>query len=135
VVFGRCPQQGGATDVDLLNGLGQGDIGLGNGLLKGIEVDHHQVKGPHVVGVHVGLVAGQAGATQDAPMDAGVQGFDPPAEDFWGAGVVRDFGDGQPRRRDRRCCTAAADNLKLKVVHQSGGKFHQSRFVRHTQQR
>ena len=47
--FAAARNQGGATNVNLLNGIGQGDIGPGNGLLKRVEIHHHQVKGANVI--------------------------------------------------------------------------------------
>ena len=97
VVLGCCAHHGGAADVDVLDGVVEGDVLVcagGYGLNEGVEVDDDQVKGLdfHVFeGVDVFLLAA---VCQDAGVDAGVQGFDAAFEAFGEAGDVGDFGDG-----------------------------------------
>jgi hypothetical protein len=68
---------------------------LGNGLLKGIEIDDYQVDRSDLVSREIRLMLGEIWASQNPAVNAGVQGFHPTVEDLGGAGVVRHFGDGQ----------------------------------------
>ncbi len=48
MVLGGRPDHGGATDVDVLDALGECRAPAG-GLLKGIEIDHQQIDGRYAV--------------------------------------------------------------------------------------
>lgn len=95
VVLGGGADHGGAADVDVLDGIFQGDVGLGHGLAEGVEVHAHQVDGGDAVLLDGGQVLGQVAAGQDAAMHLGMQGLDAAVEHFREAGVVADFGDRQ----------------------------------------
>ncbi len=91
VVLGRRTQQGGAADVDVLDGGGQIASPLGYGLLEGVEVDHHQVDGLDLVLAHHRVV--HPAPPEDASVYPRGQGLDPPGHHLREAGVVRDLGD------------------------------------------
>lgn len=129
IILRRRSDQGRATNVDLLDRLRQGDLRLGNGGLERVEIHHHQVKGANVIGGHIRLVGRKTGAAQDPPMDAGMEGFDPPPQDFGGASEVGYLGNGEPCRRDRLSGAATADNFKRKGLNQGTGQRHQSGFI------
>jgi hypothetical protein len=95
VVLGRCADHGRAADVDVLDGVFQGAVGLGDGGLEGVEVDHHQVDARNVVLFELGQVLGQVAAGEDAAVHLGVQGLDAAVEHFGEAGVVGDVGHRQ----------------------------------------
>ena len=59
MVFGRRPHQGRTADINLLDRLSLGNPFPGNGLLKGIEIDHHQLHGTQLVFRQVGLIGGE----------------------------------------------------------------------------
>ena len=90
VVFRGCPDHGGAADIDVLYGVFQGAIGLRNGRLEGVQVDHHHVDGLDAVVGHHRVVLAAAG--ENAAVHFRVQGFDPAVHHFREACVVGHFG-------------------------------------------
>ena len=89
--------QRNATDVDFLDD-GRRIFGLGHGLLEGIEVDNDEVEGRDVVFLHLLLVRGKLGATQDAAKHFRMQGLHATAQD---GRIARERLDGIHRRIDR----------------------------------
>ena len=63
---------GGATDVDVLDELGEGGAGAGGSFLEGIEVDDDHVDGLDGVGFDGGNVSGIVADVEDAAVDLGV---------------------------------------------------------------
>ena len=95
VVLGRGAHHGRAADVDVLDRVFQRAVGLGHGLLEGIQVHHHQVDTADVVrgdGVHV---LGEVATGEDAAVHLRVQGLDAAVEHFREAGVLGDVGHRQ----------------------------------------
>lgn len=73
-VLGGRAQHGGATDVDVLDGIREGDLGVGDGLLELVQVDDDQVDQLNTVlsgllHVLLGIAAGQQRAVN--PWGAG----------------------------------------------------------------
>ena len=92
-VLGRRAHHAGAADIDVLHGLGFAHAALSDGLLKGIEVDHHQIDGLYAQ-VFDGLEVGRLGAVgEDAPVDGRMQGLYPSVHDLGKTGDLRDAGD------------------------------------------
>jgi hypothetical protein len=115
VVLGRRAQQGRAADVDLLQGLGGGDVGAADRLLERIQVDAHHVDGRDAVvgqGAAVGL---RVAAGQYGPVNCGVQRLDPAAHHLGAAGHLLDLDDGDSGvgQGDRRA--PGGDDLDLKL--------------------
>lgn len=83
VVLGRGTDQSDAANVDLLDSLGDADVGLGNGLLEGVEVADNVVD---LVDVLVGkvLVVRLDVTGKDTGVDGGVEGLDTAAEHLGG---------------------------------------------------
>ena len=75
VVLGSSTDQSDTTNVNLFDGLGDADVGLGNGVLEGIEVADNVV---NLVDVLVGqiLLIGLEVTGEDTGVDGGVQGLD-----------------------------------------------------------
>ncbi len=128
VVLGRGPQQRGAADVDVFDGVLQSAIGFGNGLLELVEVDHHQVDGFNAVGRHLLLVAGQVPASQDAAMDLGVQSLDPAIQHLGEAGELRDLHYGDTIVPQELGGTSGGENFYL-VTHQKFGELRQTALI------
>ena len=82
-------QHGGAADVDVLDGVVQRDVRLGDGLLEGIEVHHDEIDGGDAVLAHHTVV--DAAPRQDAAVDTRMQCFHPPVHDLRKAGVRGHF--------------------------------------------
>ena len=79
-VFGCCTDEGDAADVDFFDDVGTA-CPIGYGLLKGIEVYHHEVDGRDVVLCHLLTVALQISTPEDAAEHLGVERLDASAED------------------------------------------------------
>ncbi len=101
-VLRRGPDHGGASDVDLFAGLVEGRLGLGHRLLEGVEVDADEVDGRDPVGLHLRLMAGILFLSEDAPVDLGVEGLHPSAEDLREVRDAGDVGDRDPGRSKGR---------------------------------
>ena len=80
VVLGCAPEHGRAADVDLLNGLLPCNIGTGNGLYKGVEVNDHQVDRLEIMFLHRCEVSLIVTTMKDAGMNLGMQGLHPAIE-------------------------------------------------------
>ena len=78
------------TDIDLLNGLGNGDTFLGNSLLEGVQVAGNNVDLLDGLGGQIGLIRGDI-TGQDTTMDSRVKGLDTSAQDLGGLGDRRDI--------------------------------------------
>ena len=94
MVLGGGAQQRHAADVDRLDGVGHRHIGIGHGLLEGVEVDHHQIDRHDRVLVELGEVGSAGPIGQDAAVNPRVEGLDAAAEDLREAGDGRHLVDG-----------------------------------------
>ena len=78
MILGRGTNQRRAANVNVFDGILESRGRVRDGLLERIEVDNdqiNQVDASHGQGVEV---RGQIPAGEDAPVDSGVQGLDPP---------------------------------------------------------
>ena len=92
-------QHGGTADVDVLDGIREGDLGVGNGLLELVQVDDDQVDQLNAVlsgllHVLLGIAAGQQRA-----VNLGVQGLNAAVHHLGIARELLDGGYGRPRPR------------------------------------
>ncbi len=94
-VFGGAAHHGGATDVDVFDGIGQATPGLGDGGFKRVEVDHQEVDGLYAIRRQCAHVQRAVAPCQQAAMYFGVQGFDAPIEHFRKARHLSHFGHRQ----------------------------------------
>jgi len=106
-VLRRRPDHGGAADVDVLQGLLQGNPRLLNGLLKGIQVDGNDINQPDTVDVELVQVGLQVSPGQEPSVDLGVKRLYPAVQDLRGAGVIGNLnylkpGVAEPPRRSSR---------------------------------
>ncbi len=124
VVLGRRPHHGRAADVDELDG------GVGG---ERVEVRHHQVDGIDAVGRQVVEVLGLGAVGEDAAVDLGVEGLDPPAEHLGRAGHLRHLGVGDARLAQLGRGVAAGDQLPAQVG-EALGQLDQALLVVHRQQ-
>ena len=111
VVLGGAAEHGGAADVDVLDGLLEGDVGFGDGLLEGVEVDDHEVDGLDAVFLGLFLVGLVAAQVEEAAVDLGVQGLDAAIEDLRRAGEGGDFGGGDVLLLEEGGGAAGGDDL------------------------
>ena len=91
-VLGGRPDEAGTADVDLLDEVVEGGIGIGGGPGEGVEIDHHQVDRANALGGNRREVVGAVAAGQDAGVDRRMEGLDPPVHHFRKAGDVGDAG-------------------------------------------
>ena len=100
VVLGGRAQHGRATDIDMLDGVGKGHIGRGNGLLKLVQVNRHEVN--HLDIVLAGLSHVLLGVTtaQQGAVHLGVQRLHATIHHLWELGYLIDGGNGNARLRN-----------------------------------
>jgi hypothetical protein len=127
-VLGGAAHHGGATDVDVLDGVFQRAAGLGHGGLKRVQVDHQQVDGVDAVVFERRHVLGQVAAGQQAAMHLGVQGFDAAIEHFGETGDLGHFGHGQAFIGQQLGGAAGGQQLDAQGV-QGLGEFNDAGFV------
>ena len=78
--------------------------GLRGSLLEGVKIHHHHIDGLDAVLGHHGIIG--AAPSQQAAMDARVQGLDAPVHDFRKAGVAGHFRDRDAGALEQACRTA-----------------------------
>ena len=89
VVLGRSAEQSDTTDIDLLDGLVNGDVDLGDGLLEGVQVANDEVNLGDLLLGEV-LLVGFDVAGKDTTVDSGVEGLDTATQHLGGVGDGRD---------------------------------------------
>src|SRR5690606_23109981 len=78
-------QHGGTADVDVLNGIGKGAAGLGDGFAEGVEVHHQKVNAINAVLFQCLHVFSTVPPCQQTAMNLGVKRLHTPIEDLGGA--------------------------------------------------
>ena len=134
VVLTGGPEHGGPAHVDVLDGVLEGDVRIGDGGLKGIEIDRHQPERDDPVLRHDGAVLRQIGPAQEPPVDQGVEGLHPAVQDLGEAGDLVHIGDSHPGLPQRPRGAAGGDDLPAKL-HQRPGELHDAPLVTHGNQR
>ena len=134
-VLGGRAQHGGATDVDVLDGVRKGDLGVGDGLLELVQVDDDQVDQLNAVlsgllHVLLGVAAGQQRA-----VNLGVQGLDAAVHHLGIARELLDGGYGNARVLDGTSRAARRDDLDAKVVNQRPCEIDDARLIGNRDQR
>lgn len=85
VVLGSSSDERNATDVDLLDGLRNSDVGLRDRLLEGVQVADDVVDLVNVLLCEI-LLVGSKVAGQDTGVDGRVKGLDATSEHLWSLG-------------------------------------------------
>ena len=129
-VLGSGADHGGAADVDVLDGFGEGDVRLGDGLFERIEVDGDEVDTGDVVLFHLADVLGVVADGEDAAVDVRVEGLDAAVHDLGEAGDVADVGDGDAGLFDGLHRAARGDDLDAGFV-EFAGEVDDALFVRY----
>ena len=134
-VLGGRAQHGGATDVDVLDGIRKGDLGVGDGLLELVQVDDDQVDQLNAVlsrllHVLLGIAAGQQRA-----MNLGVQGLNAAVHHLGIARELLDGGYGNARVLDGTSRAARRDDLDAKVINQRPCEIDDARLIGNRDQR
>ena len=90
MVLGRRAHHGRSSDIDVFDSILETAVRVGNGLLKRVQVDHHQVDRRDAMLRHDPVV--DTAAPENAAVHFGMQGFYPSRHHFRKAGVIGDFG-------------------------------------------
>lgn len=93
VVLGCSTDKGNTTNIDLLDGLGDADVDLGDGVLEGVQVADNVVDLVDVLLGKILLVGGKVSG-QDTGVDGGVEGLDTASEHLGGLCDGRDIPEG-----------------------------------------
>ena len=134
-VLGGRAQHGGTADVDVLDGVRKGDLGVGDGLLELVQVDDDQVDQLNAVlsrllHVLLGIAAGQQRA-----VNLGVQGLNAAVHHLGIARELLDGGYGNARILDSTSRTARRDDLDAKVIDQRPCEIDDARLIGNRDQR
>ena len=95
MILRGAAKHGRAADIDVFDGVVQGDVGFGDGLFERIQIDDDEIDGLDAVFADGGFVAGVAADVEQAAVDFGVERFDAAIEHFGKAGVLADVFDGE----------------------------------------
>jgi hypothetical protein len=109
MIFRRGPHHGGATDVDVFDGIGVGAIRFRDGRREWIQVHGEKVDARDVMFLHDRIV--DAATAEETPVHARVQRLDAAVHDFGKPGVGGDLGHRYAGVGQRTRCTAGAENL------------------------
>lgn len=134
-VLGGGAQHGGTADVDVLDGVRKGDLGVGDGLLELVQVDDDQVDQLNAVlscllHVLLGIAAGQQRA-----VNLGVQGLNAAVHHLGITRELLDGGYGNARILDSTSRTARRDDLDAKVIDQRPCEIDDARLIGNRDQR
>ena len=134
-ILGSGAQHGGTTDVDVLDGVREGDLGVGDGLLELVQVDDDQVDQLNAVlsgllHVLLGIAAGKQRA-----VNLGVQRLDAAVHHLGIARELLDGGYGNARVLDGTSRAARRDDLDAKVVNQRPCEIDDTRLIGNRDQR
>ena len=134
-VLGSRAQHGGTADVDVLDGIREGDLGVGNGLLELVQVDDDQVDQLNAVlsgllHVLLGIAAGQQRA-----VNLGVQGLNAAVHHLGITRELLDWDYGNARILNSTSRTARRDDLDAKVIDQRPCEIDDARLIGNRDQR
>ena len=134
VLSGRA-QHGGTTDIDVLDGIREGDLGVGDGLLELVQVDDDQVDQLNAVlsgllHVLLGIATGKQCA-----VNLGMQRLDAAVHHLGIARELLDGGYGNARVLDGTSRAARRDDLDAKVVNQRPCEIDDARLIGNRDQR
>jgi hypothetical protein len=132
-ILGGGADHGGPADVDVLDEMTEGDIGLCGGFLESVEVYNHHVDGSDAVGGYGRLVIGVAALVEEAAVDLGVQRLYAAVEHFGEAGKIADVFNREAGFAEGACGTAGRDQLDPEAGERLG-KFNQAGFVGYAEQ-
>ncbi len=134
VVLGRGAEHRRAADVDLLDGVGQRDVGLRHGGLERVEVHHHQVDGLQLVLLEIRLVALVIAPSEQAAVDARVQRLHAAAEHLGATRQGLDVHHLEPGLAQRARGAAGGHQLDAELG-QGAGELDEARLVGNGEQR
>ena len=98
--------------------VGKGHVGGGNGLLKLVKVNHHEVDHLDIVLAGLGHMLLGVTTAQQGAVHLGVQCLHAAIHHLRVAGKLLDRGNGHARSLNRLGGSARRDNLNVKIVNQ-----------------
>jgi hypothetical protein len=128
VILGRRAQHGRSADIDVLDGILELDVGLGDRFPEGVQVHSHHVDGLDGVGLHLRAVFLAVAHAQKSSVDLRMQGLHPAVEDFRRARVVRNGDRRDPLVRQELQRASGAQDPESRGM-QPLGEFQQSGLV------
>ena len=134
-VLGGGAQHGRAADIDVLDGIRKGDVGVGNGLLELIEIHDHHVDHTDAMLGSLGHVLLGIATGQQAAVDLGVQRLDAAVHHLGEPGVLLDGRHGNATVDQSLCRTAGRDDLDAELLLERTGELDHAGLVRHRDQR
>lgn len=90
MVLGSSAQKGYTADVNLLNGLSNGNVDLVDGLLEGVKVADNEVNLGNILVGQI-LLVGLDVASKNTTVDSGVEGLDTATEHLRGVSDSRNI--------------------------------------------
>mgnify|MGYP007090151944 CR=1 FL=1 len=128
-------QHGGAADVDVLDGVGKGDVGVGDGLLELVEVHADEVDHADAVLGSLGHMLLGVATGEQAAVDLGVQRLDAALHHLGEAGVLLNRDDGNAGLDENLGGAAGGDDLNTKLLRQRLRELNHAGLVRNRNQR
>ena len=129
MVLGTAADHGGTADVDLLDGLPQGNALLGDGLLEGIEVHADKIDREDAVLGRLGLVLRIVAEEKKTAVHLRDEGLHAAIHHLGETGVVGDFPHGDAGGGDRLGGAARGKEFHAQFV-KAAGEVDESALVR-----
>ena len=133
MVLGGRTHHGWAADVDVLDHVGR-RLARRDGLLEGVEIHDHELKGSEAQLLELRAVVGEAQVSEQARVHGGVQRLHAAVERLGEAGDLCHIDDLVASITDGLRGRACRDHLDARIA-EGRGKFEQSRLVTHRDQR
>ena len=123
VILGGGADHRRTADVDIFDGIFEGAVRLGDGLLEGVEIHAEEVDSADVMGLHGARMVRIVAQGQEAAVDGRVEGFDPTVHHFGEAGDLRDIFDGKAGVAEGFGGAAGGDQLDVEFGLKGRGEF------------
>ena len=134
-VLGGGTQHAGTADVNVLDGVREGNVGVGDGLLELVEVHHDQVDKLDAVLGNLGHMLLGVAAGEKRAVHLGVQRLDAAVHHLREPGEVLDGADLHAGLLERFGRAAGRDDLNPELVGERACEIGHARLVRHRDQR
>ncbi len=127
LILCRRTNHGRTANIDIFNSLLERNPRPGNGLLKGIEIDHHKIDQPDAIVLQLLQMLCRSSG-QNTPMNPGMKGLDPPIQNLRKSRDLGNIANRQPRFGQRFKGAAGRNQVKAQF-HKSSGKLHKTCFI------
>ncbi len=134
VLRGRA-KHAGTADIDVLDGIFEGHVGLGDGLLELVQVHADKVDHLDAVLFRLGHMLLGIATREQAAVNLGVQRLDAPVHHLGEPGELLDWRNGDARLLENLCRASRRDNLDAEVLDERMRKLDDARFIGHRDER